>query len=712
MTFAINYEVSHVDEFVGHKHSSSSNLSVSKPRVSLTKRGKISQKDAALIPATPVTNAHQHDSNHVSEGESSTESSMVTARRSGRDRQGQREVSMARTRVRYDMTLVPIVQRNISFLLPFDKWWLSGGSSKARRSSRLSKNCSKCQPIDVDPFLTESVIWVPTKRAEWEDCISEMTALCATAAFRRQQLLGLQHQPAPLSRDYISDRVDIDDPLNGYQVRDSQTGWLQGFLLWTNFTTWTHYFKWDSKHPASEMPSGEMVDEDGSLANALESLPRTGDPLVGGVVFDQVAELGLVGGLGCGEYLVRMALEDIRAQQRYKYVVLQATESSRPFYERFGFKRVGAICRYHTSQAVKAASQIPKAKPEVKPVSGVLPSTEALIQPQPVPEEPPIVGYRHWTHANESDASLQMHGGPSYMMCLPIPPPSEECNMCGETALFLQSMMKLAVPEKPTISPAIAANALSSPAPLAQPASLAAAPKSNSKASKKDDAESEGRPLKRKRKNSEAAPESPAPKKRGRRSSANSASAKKALLALKDKNERIYHSVRGPDGRFTRVPIDAPANMPTTSVAVVSKPKKTVKTPAKQRAANKGRPPASGGGKPKSVDRSTLRKQKVKAYPRTRPHFYNRVVKPADGTKEYFFVFQYNPETEDVTLIPMAAKGTLMGKREGRPRYQCCLGDTTENFIYSNSVNYQHVPATMVMKTPIVSQEAWDVEDD
>ena len=51
----------------------------------------------------------------------------------------------------------------------------------------------------------------------------------------------------------------------------------------------------------------------------------------------------------------------------------------------------------------------------------------------------PVVGYRHWTHANESERSLQKHGGPSYMMCLKLPERASsrsveelvECHQCG-----------------------------------------------------------------------------------------------------------------------------------------------------------------------------------------------------------------------------------------------------------------------------------------
>lgn len=422
VAFAFNYQLSLVDEFVG----------APPPR-----RSRNGSTGGDLLGGG--SKAAEFNSNNNNEGQLASSSSndedveSERTRRSHRDKQGKREVSLARIRVRYDMQAVPFVERNPEFLVYFRKWWgrriktttmttehqrqqqqqqppensktpnssNRGNNSQDscinpnRRPSRLSHNravdvlvpttttsttiprdvacddgeCDIARPI---PFLNySSVVWVPSKRSEWEDSISEMTALCATAATRLRMnrtkttapghiKLSDQHrqpQPpaaaaAPLSRDYISDRVDIDDPLHGYQIRHVVGGWLQGFIMWTNFTTWTHFFRWDSLHPQSGIAAvpGDFVDRHGSLAQELELLPRTGDPLDSGIIFENIAEIGLVGGLGCGEYLLRMALDDIRSRKQYKYVVLQATDSSRPFYEKFGFIRVGAICRYHSNK--------------------------------------------------------------------------------------------------------------------------------------------------------------------------------------------------------------------------------------------------------------------------------------------------------------------------------------------------------------------------
>ena len=65
--------------------------------------------------------------------------------------------------------------------------------------------------------------------------------------------------PSGLPLVYIADRMDIDDPLWGYQVRCAKTGWLQGFITLTVFTTWTHYFEWNSLAPASGMAAARVA---------------------------------------------------------------------------------------------------------------------------------------------------------------------------------------------------------------------------------------------------------------------------------------------------------------------------------------------------------------------------------------------------------------------------------------------------------------------
>jgi hypothetical protein len=313
----------------------------------------------------------------------------------------------------------------------------------AREQESLHHACHKCKGEELPaPFVADSsVVWIPTKRQEWEDCLSEMTAVCTSAALRRHVAsANSTTKPffAPLSSDYIRDRIDIDDPLEGYQIRHRTGGWLQGFILWTNFTTWTHYFKWDSLNVMSGIPSTDKmahaVDMNGSLSTELEAQPRSGDPLSSGVVFATIAEISLLGGMGCGEYLLRMALDDIKSRGQYKYVVMQATDQSRTFYERFGFVRVGAVCRYGSCKTGSAG-----------------------LQGQT--NDCDVVGYRHWTYANERN--LDKYGGPSYMMALRLPSIDHAddvvaaCSQCANEVpkqRVIDQLKAVAVEEKPEIT--------------------------------------------------------------------------------------------------------------------------------------------------------------------------------------------------------------------------------------------------------------------
>lgn len=775
------------------------------------------------------------------------ESTDNTTRRSARE-QKKRQSPVDRTRVRYDMELVPVIKRNRIFLDRFPLWMtpsptredkltalqmqqqsiikqhqqklqvllkqqqllveqqttkqrplmdqkqtgkppkvaqppeqqqqaltlLDAGSNSDAENAPLqsrgevnsfcasyNENTSPELIDDQDitsPFAEDtSVIWVPKKRSDWEDSVLEMTAVCTSAAMRRYFSSGRKSTPKkpfqpPLSKEYIKDRVDIDDPLNGYQIRHRTGGWLQGFILWTNFTTWTHYFKWDSSHAMSGIPTMNnntpaLVDTDGSVAGKLESQPRSGDPLGGGVVCDGVAEISLVGGLGCGEYLLRMALDNIRAARKYKFVVLQATDSSKTFYERFGFVRVGAICRYERFD--KDAGK-PTAKPAGKP--GTRPVT-------------PIMGYRHWTHPNESDSSLQMHGGPSYMMCLTLP--EDDPNLPIET-LFLDEMMKLEVANKPMIDQL---GGSSTPYPKARRGSVDSTCSINStdaqlgktgprKRTSKGRRGSNGSPRTvtsaslRQTFDAKVPPVLPilgasmtvtparnAPasvKSMGRKDTATSSGVKRGANTLDNpsaKKRRLGASavVTDTDGASRKAPRDRSKTAPTPAksgpgvkgkATVSSQTPKSTKTSSKRatprrtpdQIASTGRKPASTPT-PKQVpspdpSKGGPTKQKVKSYPRDRVHFYNKVVRPKKGKRtENFFVLHYDEPKDTVRIIPMEAKGVLSGKRAGRPRFQVVMNGFPKTSKTVACADYDIVKAFMVMKTPVVASEAWDVLD-
>jgi hypothetical protein len=61
-------------------------------------------------------------------------------------------------------------------------------------------------------------------------------------------------------------------------------------------------YSWDDVHLDRDMKSGiRKFDEDGSLAAELENTVHGGDPYVEGVVYPRIAEVSLLGGLGCGK---------------------------------------------------------------------------------------------------------------------------------------------------------------------------------------------------------------------------------------------------------------------------------------------------------------------------------------------------------------------------------------------------------------------------
>jgi predicted GNAT family N-acyltransferase len=179
----------------------------------------------------------------------------------------------------------------------------------------------------------------------------------------------------PLSLEYIADRIDIDDPCFGFMIRTANAlasdtlpdpsawkkGMLQGFITVTTFTNWQKSFRWDSLNEAAyyddvdeedisdqSKPQARKRDLDGLLAQELQSTVRCGDIHMEGIVWPRIAEISLLGGLGCGATLISLLIEQLETappsiMANYDYVVLQATDNSIPFYESMGFVRVGAI---------------------------------------------------------------------------------------------------------------------------------------------------------------------------------------------------------------------------------------------------------------------------------------------------------------------------------------------------------------------------------
>jgi len=543
----------------------------------------------------------------------------------------------------------------------------SAHSSSHDEDPRPNIPCHACfQTHDTDPVSTttlipispfaldsESVIWVPKTRSQWEDCIDEMVAVCTAAAWHKHRsnrtLRKKKDFHAPISRLYIEERVKIDDPLRGYQIRHKY-GWLQGFVMMTTFTIWTHYFKWDTNHPANGIdhtkPKGML--DDGSLAIELEKQFRSGDPLSEGVVWSTVAEMSLVGALGCGEYLLQMALDDIARRGVYEYVVLEATETSRPFYEKFGFVRVGAICKYGKEQDVASGNQ------------GI-----------------EVVGYRHWTYPESTVENLSVHGSPSCMMARKVIPRTsqvvgEGCHSCGNKIKpsFVDELSQFFVTEKPRI--------------------------------KKLPVNSSGRK---------------------RSMSGNGTPMTKATkLAKVASPGRITSS-----GRRSKAP--------SRLDEAVDKPKPR-KTPAARTSRNSSTPTVIAvQGLPikvrgKSNKPMLLRKQKIPSMYRSpkKLYFYNKVVTPKPGAvhpnvdykSRYYFVINYDIDTEEIRAIPLFLRGQFKGKREGRPKWKAHVLPRNEksneqNYLKTMDVitspcsNWDIVESYAVTKCASVQEESWDV---
>mmetsp|Transcript_1550 Transcript_1550/g.2686 ORF Transcript_1550/g.2686 Transcript_1550/m.2686 type:complete len:907 (+) Transcript_1550:151-2871(+) len=844
------------------------------PRNTVSARDSLDTIESQSVPSSASCNssvASQHPSssslsldqdNHATCNASSS-TSMATAAVTTRattstntttGRRGRPRKSTTSTRVKYDMELVPVVEKLPSQFWDSIQTWpprplppansqqydegeaaaLLGNNSKTNATSKPATDCQQQQQPTATgstpatstttatlstsrkrpTFFQNSVLFVPTERKDWEDSVSELVALCTSAAYRRHSsAIGKKPFYPPLSKDYIEDRIDIDDPLRGYQIRHALGGWLQGFLLWTNFTTWNNEFAWDSLHSASgvmdQSPPGALVDSTGELAKELQHLPRHGNVHDHGVIVDHVAEIALLGGLGCGELLLRMVLEDIR-RANYKFVVLQATEGSRSFYERFGFVRVGAVCSYDATTTSSNTNTITATDttdhtPETLSASSSTPSLQ---------------GYRHWTHPNESQKSLDLHGGPSYMMCLKLPDPQDNVPIGNLT----ETMKQYQVDEKPIVK-SLGSVSYSSSSPSSQRKKVKPNNSSNNPSlpglpslthnNTLDDVASNtvprrrrGRPRKRvysesnanedtsnailpstrlpnisskRRKVSEEVVQDPTSMSTSSNRmlssssglSTRQASKPAATMASTTTSNHSGHSLATPPTatRSTRtaVPSTTPKSTTATkkrtsanslssasnsaaassqtknrSAAAIHKTESVPSGTSSQRQAREylamhptlastSSNTSSRKKKAFAINKTILCKQKVKSYPRDRAHFYNKVVQHKnsislggshkknsnkkknhqneDGEQDqYYFVLDYNESEQQLTLIPMQCTGVLSGKRAGRPRFQCIVLDDSSNWkVAVPTSDYMAVSAFMVMKTPYVSQEAWDI---
>lgn len=239
------------------------------------------------------------------------------------------------------------------------------------------------------PHLEYSTIHYAEKREHFTDSMSEMVLLC-NQVMRTKAVKTGKGASKPLSLEYIADRCDVDDPIFGYMVRTSekkdglakaqdehwQEGMMQGFVTCTTFTNWQKSFKWDSLHDsafayddtelAEQMASVRKYDKDGSLAKELQNTVRCGDPWNEGIVWPRIAEISLLGAMGCGRALLNLVIEKLEcmppsSKHNYDYLVLQATNNSIPFYESMGFIRVGCITE-NNKRGIGSENAVPESK--------------------------------------------------------------------------------------------------------------------------------------------------------------------------------------------------------------------------------------------------------------------------------------------------------------------------------------------------------------
>jgi hypothetical protein len=224
--------------------------------------------------------------------------------------------------------------------------------------------------------LSESVVIACNSRATWLNCLSELVLVCNESADRRERAHSTVSftRGKPLALEYIADRCDTDDPIRGYMVRSKKESWMQGYITVTTFTTWQKWFVWDSEAGVpeddpndedweeNEWRQARTKDDDFSIGRELQAQIHDGDPEDEGVIWPHLAEISLLGGLGCGGWLLSLILEELEApDSQYEYCITHATENSVPFYERHGFIRIGSLARYESEEkkaAVKASAPV------------------------------------------------------------------------------------------------------------------------------------------------------------------------------------------------------------------------------------------------------------------------------------------------------------------------------------------------------------------
>ena len=120
--------------------------------------------------------------------------------------------------------------------------------------------------------LAGATLVAPSGRVEWFLALGELMAVTEEATRRHGESLKLDPAPTPMPTAYVAQRLDFDDPLWGWQVRDAENGWLQGYITLTTFTTWSADFEWDSRSAESGLPAARIWNARLRNGEALEQL--------------------------------------------------------------------------------------------------------------------------------------------------------------------------------------------------------------------------------------------------------------------------------------------------------------------------------------------------------------------------------------------------------------------------------------------------------
>lgn len=228
--------------------------------------------------------------------------------------------------------------------------------NKLKNKSSLEE----CGPIEgseipfAKPMLVGSIMTPCNTREEWKEICPKLAIVCNEAARRstlRANPSALRYEK-PLSETYIKERLDYDEPLDGFVIRTKdKSQYIQGFIVATCFKTWRKTFRFVFDEPEALITPLDhrlhMTDIDGSLTSELQICEVEEIDNGMGIRFPRICEISLLGGLACGGVLLSRTLSEIRQSGKYDYCVLQSTNIAIPFYEKHGFVRIGAVCKFN-----------------------------------------------------------------------------------------------------------------------------------------------------------------------------------------------------------------------------------------------------------------------------------------------------------------------------------------------------------------------------